>query len=39
MKNQKIKTNFVRPKRPKTCVNKSGVNYMIFILISEENYL
>ena len=35
-KNYKIKTSFIIPERPKTKANKTGINFMIFILIFVE---
>ena len=34
--NHKMKTNFVRPEGPKAQDNKTGFDYMIFILIFVE---
>ena len=39
MKNYKFKTSFVIPEGSKTLLNKTGVNFIIFILIFMENCL
>ena len=39
MKKYKIKNSFESPERPRTRVNKTGINFMIFILILVENCL
>ena len=39
MKNYEIKTSFVSPERTKDQTNKSGIKFMIFVLIFEENCL
>ena len=39
MKNYRIKTSFVSPEGPKTRANKTGINFMIFILIFVVNCL
>ncbi len=39
MKNYKIKMSFVRPEGPKDRTNKTGFNFIIFILIFVENCL
>ena len=38
MKNHKINTNFVSLEGPKARANKSGINFMILILIFVENW-
>ena len=38
MKNYKDKTSFVTPKMPKAQASKTGINFMIFILIFVENF-
>ncbi len=39
MKNFKIKTSFVSREGPKARADKTGINFMIFILIFVENCL
>ena len=39
MKNYKIKNSFVGPEGPKVRTSKTGINFMIHILISIENCL
>ena len=39
MKNQKIKTSVVKPEGPKAKVSKTGIDFMIFILIFVKNSL
>ena len=39
MKNYKIETSFVSPDGPKALAYKTGINFMIFILMFVENCL
>ncbi len=39
MKNFKIKTSFVSREGPKARADKTGINFMIFVLIFVENSL
>ena len=38
MQNYKIKTSFVNPETPKAPADKTGINFMIFILFIIENW-